>query len=628
MVSQEYSESRGFQPGSVYTEMKFAVRIFNDVQLAEAAALIFFLAYSSFIHTASAVDAVEATNTTTNKNPECTLYLAPSTIPNAGLGVFTSVSLPSGTLLPGGGDAAVPISDMDFHNNASAAAEDYHWLTSEYTWSARSIGEVMEWEAYKTSVFSWGYGSVPNCHYWLNNVDESYCEFDTVGLTPKNSPGAGAFTGYYNRLTSALKDIPAGGEIFVSYGQNWFKAREDYMGLIPGEEDFEAGEEFLERVVQLFERLSTDVATFEDDSNGHDEEEQTLYLQQVQSDIWNMIMHFPYKSRPLAALPKTYEAAIRAMDVGITQTGEELATHPLEFLEEHGKCLDHIEPKNSTLKHAGRGAFATRFLPKGTQVSHAPLIHIPDRDVLIMYDDSEDGETRDKSKPIGQQLILNYCWGHPSSSLLLLPYSHGTPFINHDGQDPNVKIQWMENDERYHNSSWLDEPVSFFDSVWTTNLMFEYVALRDIHEGEEVLVDYGKEWEEAWDAHVKTWEPVEDHVSPHDLNKNVDIPLKTHEEDASIYNNISGYHYDEKNGEREIHRIRARRPAPDYENDGFVYDLEVIGSGNQVKRLRDVPRSQIYFFHKPYSADIFREESFRHEMVIPDEMFPSAWRNL
>lgn len=603
--------------------MKLSGRILNDVQSAVAASLII-LAYSSFFHII--VDADEAATITKNKNPKCTLYLAPSTIPNAGLGVFTSIPLPSGTLLPGGGDAVIPISDIDFHNDASAEEEDYHWLFSEYLWSARSIGEELEWEAEKTSGFSWGHGSLPNCHFWMLNVEFSLCEFDTVGLTPQNSPGAGAFTGHYNRLSHASEDIRAGGELFVSYGAAYFTSREDYMGLIPGEEDFEDGEEFMKRVDQLFENLST--YKYKGDDNGYDEEQQPLYLQQVQSDIWNMILHSPYKSRPLAALPKTYEAAIRAMDVGITQTEEELATHSLEYLEEHGKCLDHIHPKNSTIKHAGRGAFATRFLPKGTIVSSAPLIHIPDRDILTMYHDSEDEETRDKSKPIGQQLLLNYCWGHPSSSLLLCPYSHGTPYINHDGQDPNVKIQWIENDERYHNSSWLSEPVSFFDSVWTPKLMLEYVALRDIHEGEEVLVDYGKEWEEAWNDHAKAWEPVKEYISPYDLNKNVDIPLKTHEEDASIYNNIVGLHSDEKNGEREIHRIRARRPAPDIQNDGFVYDLEVIGSGNQVKRLKGVPRSQIHFFHRPYKADMFRKESFRHEMIIPDEIFPDAWRNL
>ena len=151
----------------------------------------------------------------------------------------------------------------------------------------------------------------------------------------------------------------------------------------------------LTSVDELFESLRTIC------NDDYDE----LQQQQVQADIWNMILKSPYKSSPLAALPKTYDGAIRAMNVGITQTEEEQAIRSLEYLEQHGKCLDHIQPKNSTISHAGRGAFATRFLPKGAVVSSAPLIHIPDRDVLIMYADTEDGEKRDLSKPIGQQLF-------------------------------------------------------------------------------------------------------------------------------------------------------------------------------------------------------------------------------
>jgi hypothetical protein len=558
--------------------------------------------------------------------PKCTLYLAPSTIENAGLGVFTSIPIPSGTALPGGGDGVVPISDLDFHNDGSADSDDYHWILGEYTWASRSLGEVMDYEAEKTSGFCWGYGALPNCHFWMNNIKESECDFDTVGLTPGNSPGAGAFTGYYNRTAHASEDIRAGSELFVNYGLNWFKDRENYMGLVPLEDDFKVAGEFLNGVGELLESLVTGEWT-QSDVDDAGVEEHLHYIEQVQADIWNIIINFPSKSRPLAALPKTYQAATRAIDVGITQTEEELATRSLEFLEEHGKCLDHIQPKDSTIPHAGRGAFATRYLPQGTVVSFAPMVHIPDRDILTMYADTEDGEERDISKPIGQQLLLNYCWGHKSSSLLLCPYSHGTPYINHDGHDPNVKIKWAENDERYHNSTWLNEPVTFFDSAWTTKLMFEYVALRDINEDEEILVDYGKEWEEAWDEHVKAWKPVKNYISPYELNTDSEIPLKTHEEDESRYSNIEGWHTDEESEERAIHRITARKPDPN-NDDGYLYDLVVIGAGNQVKLLKDVPRSRMHFFHKPYKGDNFLKGSFRHEMMIPEEMFPNAWRNL
>jgi len=38
--------------------------------------------------------------------------------------------------------------------------------------------------------------------------------------------------------------------------------------------------------------------------------------------------------------------------------------------------------------------------------------------------------------------------------------------------------------------------------------MLEFVASRDIQPGEEVFIDYGEEWQNAWDEHVKKWEPI------------------------------------------------------------------------------------------------------------------------
>lgn len=125
-------------------------------------------------------------------------------------------------------------------------------------------------------------------------------------------------------------------------------------------------------------------------------------------------------------------------------------------LEVHGKCLDNIRYGKSNIPHAGRGAFATRSIrsesvifimellcllylfnmtfavsyTEGGLVAPAPLLHIPDRDILTMYaeklDDRTGEEYRDISKPIGHQLLVNYCFGHKASSILLCPYGHET----------------------------------------------------------------------------------------------------------------------------------------------------------------------------------------------------------
>lgn len=64
-----------------------------------------------------------------------------------------------------------------------------------------------------------GIGAMPNCHFRLSNVRESFTHYDTAGLHRSKHPGAGAFSGFHGREAIALKDISAGSEIFVDYGE-------------------------------------------------------------------------------------------------------------------------------------------------------------------------------------------------------------------------------------------------------------------------------------------------------------------------------------------------------------------------------------------------------------------------
>ena len=48
----------------------------------------------------------------------CKLFMAPSTIPNAGIGVFTAVDVKEGEQL-GYPDLAIPVTDVDWHNGGN-----------------------------------------------------------------------------------------------------------------------------------------------------------------------------------------------------------------------------------------------------------------------------------------------------------------------------------------------------------------------------------------------------------------------------------------------------------------------------------------------------------------------------
>jgi hypothetical protein len=113
-----------------------------------------------------------------------------------------------------------------------------------------------------------------------------------------------------------------------------------------------------------------------------------------------------------------------------------------------------------------------------------------------------------------QQLLLNYCFGHRDSTLLLCPYvsavvNHApTSNDGHAGVDvptANVKIVWSNKITAH--PEWRDMPIISWAYTNQAGLGFEYEALRDIAAGEEVFVDYGDEWQAAWDEHVANWNP-------------------------------------------------------------------------------------------------------------------------
>lgn len=586
---------------------------------------------------------------------KCTFYLAKSTIENSGLGVFTGIPLEEDDYI-GFGDLAIPIVDIDFHAGGKKDKEHYHWLVAEYAWMARETGSDMALEAEDTSAFVIGFGSLPNCHFRLKNVAESTMERNTAGITRADA-GIGAFTPYVDRFTYTLSDLEAGSELFVDYGPKWFMSREADMGLVPLKSSYPDANQFLEDFESLYEEIST---MAEDGGKGAHK----LAVEEAMTDLWDIIKQSPYKSRPLSAIPKSFPDAKHAFNVGIEKSETEQSILPLEYLDEHGKCLDYLQPGNSTIPHAGRGAFATRPIRKDSYISISPLIHIPDRDVLTMYADMIDEETgeetRDMSRSVGKQLLLNYCFGHEMSSMVLCPYGPGTPFINHSSE-PNAKIVWSE-DPTYHKAEWLNEPVAYFDNVWSTGLSFEYVAIKDINEGDEVFINYGPEWEKAWTNHIHHWQSAHhgtpDHISAKELEQDPMLPIPTYEETDLAGENILAWctfsrkslredshvwqePHTQEEGEYLIQRIIDRTHLPT--NDSYMYTVEIQVSrqdaGDELSDLlgidepisylvRQVPREAISISQGHYQSEIFVNGVFRHEMMIPDEIFPDAWKNL
>ena len=93
-------------------------------------------------------------------------------------------------------------------------------------------------------------------------------------------------------------------------------------------------------------------------------------------------------------------------------------------------------------------------------------------------------------------------------------------------------------------------------------LILEYYALREISEDEEITLNYGPEWEEAWKRNTSEWKkPVgaDTYVSAEDLNSEDDLIVGTVEEqrtDPCPYSIVTScyYEYFQYTLEKELER--------------------------------------------------------------------------
>jgi hypothetical protein len=148
--------------------------------------------------------------------PQCDLYIAESTIPNAGLGIFTSVKKEKGKTV-GNGDTCLPLIDIYWNND-----NDFFYPFVDYVWDGTTMG--MEQEVEKTDIDAYwpGLDCAVNCNLALINVAKAFPDYDEAGMHRTKHPGTGAFTPYHKGTTEVVRSIPPGGELFKFYGDSWY----------------------------------------------------------------------------------------------------------------------------------------------------------------------------------------------------------------------------------------------------------------------------------------------------------------------------------------------------------------------------------------------------------------------
>ena len=98
--------------------------------------------------------------------------------------------------------------------------------------------------------------------------------------------------------------------------------------------------------------------------------------------------------------------------------------------------------------------------------------------------------------PLTSAMLINHCSVGRSKQ-----FDCGHP----DG--PNAVVRWSsgwDNDSIQWRNATLDEIDNKFGRV----LSLEIIATRDIQPNEEVFIDYGIDWENAWMKHVEEWKRI------------------------------------------------------------------------------------------------------------------------
>ena len=65
-------------------------------------------------------------------------------------------------------------------------------------------------------------------------------------------------------------------------------------------------------------------------------------------------------------------------------------------------------------------------------------------------------------------------------------------------------------------------------------------------------------------------------------------------------------------------------------NGRYLYRAKIPPNGDDrltFQLIPEAPREAFYFLDKPYSTDMFLKHAFRHEIGLPEDLFPEIWKN-
>ncbi|KAL7564582.1 hypothetical protein ACA910_017928 [Epithemia clementina (nom. ined.)] len=524
---------------------------------------------SSQRHQSYAAHEQERKGTSGAKETECTIYVAPSSLKgNPGYGIFTTRNVWKGEKILGGPDGvAIPVEGYDQLDVPKGDLKKQWIQLWDPYWWGRGVPDHVAFEAGPDIVdFQIGFGYLPNHHCELSSLNPGYPQdtpYEDSLANRFESPGAGAFSYNIGREFSSTRDVKAGEELFMSYGYCKHGSGPGWTNDVYMPAEFNVASDIIWNRIgphanESFHFDGSGNVVLEDSVVGNDTATVKAKL------VKELLPETKEQVQRLAAAPLTREDLPKYL---ASKRGVNPRTP--EWIRENGMCLETLVARKSTLPHAGQGAFARFSIKKGSIVTMAPVLHIMDKDVLALYegqteseaeegndDDyegdsvdkegtkgdgdknsgSEDGESVDRNHPrqVGTQLLLNYCFSNPHSTVLLCPATNAV-LVNHCSKrkqqcgpnGPNADYRWSSGWDPT-SDEWRRQSLEELATKSFRGLSFEIYALRDIAPGEEVFIDYGEAWEQAWEEHVRQWKPrsvPKNWISAKEANEMNDEPI-------------------------------------------------------------------------------------------------------
>ena len=368
-------------------------------------------------------------------------------------------------------------------------------------WTADYAGAKYEGNL-STTLLVPGVGSLAHYHAGVHNIEwlqgsALLRDRETITEPEKFHPSRGAITTYSNMTMRATVHIPMGSELFANFGDVWDESKVDVYEQTIQRWDYKDADLVLDSILNF---MDSHGANMDDD---------------LKDDILDLMLE-----RVLGAAGGKRAKAIRSLIPSnvrkLRQVKEVGGTFNYRnrdmikskrWLSKNGICVDTISSGVSEIPEAGRGAFATRPIKKGHRIAVSPMLLVANDDTMNMYeikktktkDDNGDDVTETQynyDEQIGQQVLVNYAFGHWQSSILLVPLAPGVALMNHaPEEEANAEFDWSFHDKMANDHDLHEKTVDELRELDSPSILLQFTAKRDIDRGEEITISYGAQWE-------------------------------------------------------------------------------------------------------------------------------------